>query len=63
MWPKIKKMLGSVRFWFCIIFAVAFYLGKADLLMAEIAKSIEIFTALGVAIRTFDGTVDKFTNY
>lgn len=56
---KVKEMLGSVRFWFCIIFAVAFYLGKSDLLMAEIANAIEIFTGLGVAIRTFDKYASK----
>ena len=55
----IVKMLKSIRFWFCAIFTAAFYLGKADILTEELAKAIELFTALGVAIRSVDRSVDK----
>ena len=58
---QIVKMLKSIRFWFCVIFAAAFYLGKADIFTDELAKAIELFTALGVAIRSVDRNVDKLT--
>ena len=59
MKEKILPMLGSVRFWFCVAFAVAFYLGKQDILMDSVTSAVEIFTALGIGIRTLDGLVEK----
>ena len=56
---KVKTMLGSVRFWFTLIFVVAYFLGKEQLLMDSIAKALEMFTAIGIVIRSSDKLFDS----
>ena len=58
---KLKDVLTSVRFWYAVAIAVAYVLEQTNVLPGAYAKTIEIFSALGIAVRTVDRTVDKAT--
>jgi len=57
----VKKMLKSVRFWFSVVFVISYFLGKEELLNTAITQSLQAFTALGLAIRTWDRTIDTLS--
>jgi len=55
---KIKAMLRSVRFWYSVALAVAYFLEQMGWCPDAVSTTIKIFAALGITIRT----VDKFRN-
>ena len=54
MAKKIKSMFGSVRFWYAIIIAVAYFLESMNIVPDAYANAIELFSALGISVRQID---------
>jgi len=56
---KIKVMLGSVRFWYAVLMSIALLLDQLDIVPGAYAKAIELFTSLGIGIRTVEKVAEK----
>lgn len=57
MGKKILDILSSTRFWYAVVLAVAFFLEQYGIIPNAVAKTLELFTSLGIVVRT----VDKFS--
>lgn len=60
MSEKLKEMLGSVRFWYAVALSVAYFLEQYGLVPNAVANAIQIFSILGIGVRTVDKGINKF---
>jgi len=59
MTEKLKAMFGSVRFYYAVILSVAVLLELLDVLPGAYAKAVEVFSVLGITVRTADNLFTK----
>jgi len=59
MGEKIQAMLGSVRFWYAVILAVALLLDESGIITGAYAIALEAFAGLGITVRTIDKLAKK----
>lgn len=59
LFKKIKEALDSFRFWYAVVFAIAFLLDEMNILPGAVAKTFEIFTLTGISVRTLDNLFKK----
>ena len=57
MKTKLLELTKSISFWYCVILTIAFFLDSINVLPGAYAKTLELFTALGIVIKR----VDKFS--
>lgn len=57
MTDKIKAMFGSVRFWYAVVLACAYFVEQMGWCPDAVAIAVKIFALLGISVRT----IDKFS--
>ena len=56
---KIIKMLGSIKFWYAVILSLAFFSEQMGYIPNAVAKTLELFSLLGISVRLTDKAINK----